>query len=195
MNSPSPLQGGPILGICGSLRQPSHTRRALERVLTAAARAGAETELVHGDPVRLPLCDGRPESEVPLEVRALRQRARHASALVLGSPEYCGTYSAVIKNVIEWLGTAVLEKKVVAVVTVAEGASAHGSLRALRELCLLEGAWVVPAAAAVPLVEKVFAQPEAPLATTVLRHLDALGAALPEAVRRLRAEQPVLAER
>lgn len=182
---------GPILAICGSLRHPSRTRQALEQVLAAAAREGAETALLAGDPVRLPLCDGRPESLVPPEVSALRRRAREASALVLGSPEYCGTYSAVIKNVIEWLGPAVLEKKVVGVVTVAEGPSAHGSLRALRELCLLEGAWVIPAAAAVPLVEKVFAQPDSPLATSVLRHLDALGAALPEAVRRLRAEVPI----
>ncbi|HBL29015.1 MAG TPA: hypothetical protein DD490_19445, partial [Acidobacteria bacterium] len=75
--------------------------------------------------------------------------------------------------------------KVVGVVTVAEGPSAQGSLRALRELCLLEGAWVVPAAAAIPLVEQVFAQPSAPLAVSVLRHLDALGKALPGALRRL----------
>jgi NAD(P)H-dependent FMN reductase len=182
---------GPILGICGSLRHPSRTRQALERALAAAAREGAETALLHGDAVRLPLCDGRPESEVPPEVAALRERAREAAALVLGSPEYCGTYSAVIKNVIEWLGTAILEKKVVGVVTVAEGASAQGSLRALRELCLLEGSWVIPAAAAIPFVEKVFTQPESPLSQSVLRHVDALGAALPEAIRRLRQRQPV----
>lgn len=179
-----------ILGICGSLRQPSRTRQAVERALAAASRQGAETELLYGDPLRLPLCDGRPESQLPPEVGFLRERVRAASALVLGSPEYCGTYSAVMKNVIEWLGSAVLEKKVVGVVTVAEGSSAQGSLRALRELCLLEGAWVIPAAAAVPLVERVFHQPESPFAQSVLRQVDALGAALPEAVRRLRREQP-----
>lgn len=171
-----------VVALSGSLRTPSMTRLALERVLAAAAAAGLETELVAGAALRLPLCDG---GDAPPEVTALAARATGASVLLLGTPEYCGTYSAVIKNAIEWLGPRVLAKKVVAVVSVAVGGSASGSQRALQELALREGAWVIPAQAAVPYAEKIFAAPEAPISRSVLAHLDALGAALPEAIRRL----------
>lgn len=174
-----------ILGLCGSLREPSYTRRALERVLAAAARRGAATALLHGAALDLPLCDGRDDAASPEPVRALRGRVREAGALVIGSPEYCGTYSAVTKNLVEWLGPALLGGKPIGVVTVAEGASAAASCAALQGLCLGLGAWVVPIPAVVPLAGRVFAGPESPLARATLGQLDALGAALPGAARRL----------
>lgn len=174
-----------ILALCGSLRADSYTWRAAREVLNAAQAEGASTELVAGNALQLPWCDGRGEPDFPASVRALRHKVATAGALVLATPEYCGTFSAVLKNAIEWIGPELLAGKVIGVVAVAAGPSADGALVALRELCLREGAWVIPARAAVPLAERVFGEPDEPFSQCVLEHLRALGTALPEAVARI----------
>lgn len=85
----------------------------------------------------------------------------------------------------EWLGHDCLHGNIAAVVSVAAGNSADGSLHSLRQLCLTQGMWVVPMTMAVPFAERVFDQPEDPFSAMVLSHLDALGAALSEAIHRL----------
>ena len=179
-----------VLGLCGSLREPSYTRMAMQRVLDATAQRGAQRELAHGDPLRLPWCDGRPTEEYPPIVHQFRQRASEADALVIGSPQYCDTYSAVIKNAIELLGADVFGGKVVGIVTVAEGSSAMGAFQALQSLCFSLNAWVIPITAAVPAAARVFENPESPFAQQVLAHVDALGAAIPETITRLQRRRP-----
>lgn len=174
-----------ILALCGSLREHSYTLRATQVVLDAAREQGASTELAPACAMQLPLCDGRAETDFPPPVLALRQRVASASALVLATPEYCGTLSAALKNAIEWIGPDLLAGKVIGVVSVAAGPSADGSLVALRELCLREGAWVIPARAAIPLAERVFGDPDDAFSQCVMAHVRALGAALPEAVARI----------
>lgn len=174
-----------VLGLCASLRPDSYTRRATEVVLASARASGAETELLDSSALMLPLCDGRLLELAPQAARSLRERVEASDALVLATPEYCGTFSAVLKNAIEWIGQDALAGKIVGVVTVAAGPSADGSLVALRELCLREGAWVIPARATVPLAEQVLASPDDAFSQCVMSHLRALGTALPEAVRRI----------
>ncbi|MGQ9550748.1 MAG: NADPH-dependent FMN reductase, partial [Roseiflexus sp.] len=91
-----------MLGICGSLRTASYTRQALVIALAAAQRQGADTKLCSSAEITLLLCDGRAE-ELDPHVLHLRDQIHHADALLIGSPEYCGTFSAALKNVIEWL--------------------------------------------------------------------------------------------
>jgi len=172
----------PILGICGSLRPESYTRRALDHTLAAARQAGLETRTSSSGDLQLPLCDG---GEPGPEVLRLREIVRRAPALVLATPEYCGTLSAALKNLIEWLGHDCLSGKLVGVIAVAAGNSADGSMNALRQLCIVQGMWVLPASAPVPLAERVFGQPDDPFSRLVLEHLDRIGQTLPEATRRL----------
>ncbi|HBK57628.1 MAG TPA: hypothetical protein DDZ76_15285 [Xanthomonadales bacterium] len=174
-----------ILGLCGSLRPGSYTRQAATIVLDAAHAEGASTALASDVELNLPLCDGRPEQAAPGAVIALRERVRRADALLLATPEYCGTLSAVLKNAIEWIGPEILAGKIIGVVSVAASTSADGSMVALRELCLREGAWVIPARASVPMAERVFGLPDDEFSSLVLAHLHALGTALPEAVNRI----------
>ena len=171
-----------ILGLCGSLRSGSYTKQAISIVLQHAAEAGAITTLLDADSIRLPLCDGGEPGPAAAE---LRQRISAADALVLATPEYCGTLSAALKNAIEWIGHDRLQQKVTGLVAVAAGSSADGSLNALRQLALCQGMWVIPAAAPVPLAERVFEQPRDSFSQLVKEHLRALGLALPEAVRRI----------
>lgn len=174
-----------ILGLCGSLRPGSYTHLAAQAVLAAARAEGATTELLGAERMNLPLCDGRSEHACPAPISALRVRVAQAGGLLLATPEYCGTLSAVLKNAIEWIGPDLLAGKVIGVVSVAAGPSADGALVALRELCLREGAWVIPARAAVPLAERVFGDPEDAFSQCVMAHVRALGTAMPEAIARI----------
>lgn len=184
MNTVLTLSSKPqtVLGICGSLRVGSYSMLAMQHVLAAAQRSGLNTDSINTDDLRLPLCDASDPSE---HVLSLRERVANAAALVLVTPEYCGTLSAVIKNLIEWLGHGGLHGHIAAVVSVAAGNSADGSLHALRHLCLQQGMWVVPITAAVPFAERVFDQRDDPFSAMVLSHLDELGATLSEATQRL----------
>jgi FMN reductase len=183
-----------VLGLCGSLRPGSLTLKALETVLAAAAGPGVSTAVLHGEAMRLALCDGRHPSEAPPEVASLLRRVEEAGALVLATPDYCGSFSGVLKNALDWLAPNGLAGKVVGLVSVAGGPSADGSLLALRELCLRQAAWVVPVPAAVPLSNQVFDNPEAPFARTMLEHLESLGRAVPQAARLLAGWEAVAGE-
>ncbi len=121
-----------ILGLCGSLRPGSHTLKALEMVLEAAQGPGVETRKLYGDPMRLALCDGRHPDEAPSEVAAFLRTVAEARAVVLATPDYCGSFSGVLKNALDWLAPAGLAGKVAGLVSVAGGPSAEGSLLALR---------------------------------------------------------------
>ena len=177
------MTAGLVLGLVGSLRVPSHTGVAVDRVL--AAMQGVPAKRLDQQCLVLPLCDGRPEARLPAAVVRLRAEVAAAQALVIGSPQYNNCFSAVIKNALEWIGPGLMRGRIVGIVTVAEGASAMGAATALQSLCVGMGAWVVPVMATVPLAEHVFAEPSAPFAAEVLRSLDTLGAAIPEACRRL----------
>lgn len=182
MSAFAPIQ---VLGICGSLRTESYTRQAVAVALAAAQREGAEVITLSTAELMLPLCNGAdPQRES--EVMQLRARVQSAEALLIGSPEYCGTLSAVLKNIFEWLSPNVLVGKVIGVLAVAEGASAQGSLSALQQLCWLQGAWVLPLAVTVPFAHTTFSHPERPFAQQTMRQLDLLGTHLIEATQRLR---------
>lgn len=171
-----------VVGLCGSLRPGSYTQRALDVALQAASTAGADSSAIAIEALRLPLCDG---GEPPPPVTLLQQQIAKADALILATPEYCGTLSAVIKNALEWIGYDLLQQKICGLVAVAAGASADGSLNALRQIALSQGMWVLPANAPVPLAQRVFDQAQDDFSQLVQHHLVALGSALPEAVRRI----------
>jgi chromate reductase len=90
-----------ILGLPGSLRRGSHNAGLL-RVARELAPEGVEVEIA--DITGIPLYnedlnhDGGPEP-----VRALKQRARLADALLFAVPEYNYSMTGVQKNVIDWL--------------------------------------------------------------------------------------------
>ncbi|NJO81368.1 MAG: NAD(P)H-dependent oxidoreductase [Blastochloris sp.] len=90
MSAFAPVQ---VLGICGSLRAESYTRQALAMALAAAQHRGAEVVTLHNAELTLPLCNGTDPKTVP-DVVHLRTRVQSADALLIGSPEYCGTLSS-----------------------------------------------------------------------------------------------------
>ena len=137
-----------ILALCGPLRSPTSTRRGLEIALAAAARAGAETGWLSIE--GLPFCDGRDGDYGP-EVAAFRAAAASADALLIGSPEYHGSMSGVLKNALDLLGPDELRGSTVGLLATARGdAGAMNALSHMSHVARWMNALVLPTQVSVP---------------------------------------------
>ena len=86
-----------VVAICGSLRQGSTTHAALQIALSAAEEAGAEVELLDLSEYELVFQGSvASESDYPPGVFKLREKVKRADGILLGSPEYHGSFSGVL---------------------------------------------------------------------------------------------------
>ena len=139
-----------IVAIVGSLRESSTSRHALRLAATGAERAGATVEWLELRELDLPLCDGRRDSYGP-EVERLRAAVQGADALLVGSPEYHGSMTGVLKNALDLLGPDELRDKMVGLLATARGdAGAMNALNHLRHVSRWMNAWVLPTQVSVP---------------------------------------------
>jgi NAD(P)H-dependent FMN reductase len=90
--------------------------------------------------------------------KTLQQKVHQAAGVVLATPEYHGSFSSVMKLVIENLGfPSALSGKPVALLGVAAGSiGAIKSLEQLRGVCAHVGAIALPLPISVPNVQKAF---------------------------------------
>ena len=93
-----------ILGIAGSTRQESLNRRLVHVALSGADSAGAEVEHLDLRDLEIPLYDEIHERDngMPEGVRRLREALKRSHGVVVASPEYNGSMTAVLKNAIDW---------------------------------------------------------------------------------------------
>ncbi|MDE0170694.1 MAG: NAD(P)H-dependent oxidoreductase [bacterium] len=108
-----------ILAIPGSLRRASYNRKLLEAA-KRLARAAVEVD-IYDDGLRIPLFNEDSEGDLtPQPVLELRARIRSADAVLIASPEYNGSITGVLKNLIDWAsrpyGRSAFEGKPVSVV-------------------------------------------------------------------------------
>ena len=147
-----------VVGISGSLRTNSHTLKTVQIALNGALDAGAHTQLIDLNDFHLPLCNGNtPESNYPENVFKLREIVLRADGIILGTPEYHGGVSGVLKNALDLLGIKEFENKMVGLVGVAGGAQgAIHSLDSLRISCRSLRAWVTPQQASIAFTGNAF---------------------------------------
>ncbi|MCC6446970.1 MAG: NAD(P)H-dependent oxidoreductase [Armatimonadetes bacterium] len=147
-----------IVGLCGSLRAGGYTRMALEVALQGARQAGAEADSIHLSDYRLIFCDGRDSKEgFPPDVYRLREAVRTAQGILLGTPEYHGSLSGVLKNALDLMGFDEFEGKMIGLVGVSGGAMGGvEALNALRAIGRALHAWVLPEQVTVAQAWKVF---------------------------------------
>lgn len=138
-----------ILFISGSLRKESFNRQLLEM---AAQRLSSDFECTFLDYGDLPLLNQDEEFPAPAAVQRIRSLVASADALWIGSPEYNHSYSAALKNLIDWLSrpvkpgdysTAVGRGKMVAVSSVAGSSGGSFSIAKLVELLEMLGCTLV----------------------------------------------------
>jgi NAD(P)H-dependent FMN reductase len=141
-----------IVGIAGSLRTTSYTRMAVDLALAGAQEAGAKTMAIDLRNFDLVLSNGNEdESHYPEGVFRLREDVKKADGIILGTPEYHGGYSGVLKNAIDLMGFKQFESKVLGLVGVGGGTlGAVNALNGLRVVGRSLHAWVIPEQASVP---------------------------------------------
>lgn len=144
MSSASPLS---VIAVNGSPSHPSRSRLVAEAVLAAivergeAADVAVETEVIDLaslDPAALLALGSDPA------VDAARDRVAGASILVVATPVYRATYTALTKTIFDLLPQDALEGTVVVPIATGYGADHHLSVdHALRPLVASLGGWTV----------------------------------------------------
>jgi NAD(P)H-dependent FMN reductase len=139
-----------VVGISGSLRRDSYTRLAVAEVLRGAEAAGAETQLIDLRKYQLVFAGGDEGAEPPDVIR-LRQEVAAAHGIILGTPEYHGSFSGVLKNALDLMGFDEFEGKMIGLVGVSAGRiGAFDALNSLRNVGRALHAWVVPQQVSIP---------------------------------------------
>lgn len=136
-----------VVAVCGSLRETSKTRQALDVTLEAAADAGASTEMVDLREYDLPPL--KSDDSVP-DADDLKASIAGADSVVLGTPNYHGSYSGVLKNALDYCGRDEFGGSLVGLVEVAAGRFPGPALLHLRQVCRTLNAWTLPNEVAVP---------------------------------------------
>jgi len=166
-----------IVAICGSLRPGSYTRMALQVALRGARETGAEATLIDLREYQLIFCDGKEnESGYPKGVFRLRDEVKRAHGVILGTPEYHGGVSGVLKNALDLMGFEELEGKMIGLVGVSGGA--FGSVHALSHLRTIGRAlhaWVIPEQVAISEAWKAFDKEGNPTSLELEKRLLELG--------------------
>lgn len=137
-----------VVALCGSLRDRSKTRVVLREALDAAGAEGASTELLDLREYDLPPYD--PDAETAHAARELGTQVADADAVVLGTPNYHGSYTGALKDALDHLGRDEFEDATVGLVEVAGGTYPGSALEHLRRVSRTLNAWTLPLEVAVP---------------------------------------------
>jgi FMN reductase len=145
-----------IVIVNGSVRAGNYTAMASGLVADEFRQdASISVEVIDPGNFDLPFPGSRPSGDA---AKQLKETVAGAAGVVLATPEYHGSFSSVMKLVIENLGfPSVLSGKPVALLGVAAGSiGAIKSLEQLRSVCAHVGAIALPLPVSIANVQKVF---------------------------------------
>jgi len=144
-----------LVALQGSVRPGNYTARALTLVADEVEKhPGVSLEIVDPTDMHLPL-PGQGSSE---DAKRMQETVAAATGVILATPEYHGSYSSVMKLLIDNLGfPSALSGKPVALLGVAGGRiGAIKALEHLRSVASHIGALVLPGPVSVARVRTVF---------------------------------------
>ena len=98
----------PLLVFAGSTRQQSFNRRLAQVAASMAREAGAQVTLLELGDFDIPLYNADLEARgTPADVLRLKEALHAHPAWIICSPEYNGSYTALLKNTIDWASSPV----------------------------------------------------------------------------------------
>ncbi len=134
-----------ITGICGSLSPDGVTRKALAIALKGAAEYDAETTLLELRDFDLVFYGSVPENEYPPDVFRLRQALKDSQGIILATPEYHGSLTGALKNMLDLMSIEDFETKIIGLIGIAGGhIGAINSLNTMKTICRNLHCWVLP---------------------------------------------------
>jgi chromate reductase len=143
-----------IVTVSGTSRPDNYTSKALAVVNDELSGLGHPPEIFDARDLALTF----PDEELTDDARRLRSAVEASAGVVLATPEYHGSFSAMTKLVIENLGfPSALQGKPIALLGVAAGRiGAIKSLEQLRSICAHVGGFVLPGAVSIAGVRRAF---------------------------------------
>lgn len=145
-----------IAVILGSVTKNSNTRKALQVTIDELNKhEEIVVDLIDPRKLDLPFPGVRSSSSDPQKIQKI---VEDATGVILATPEYHGSYSSILKLIIENLGyPSKLAGKPIALLGVASGdIGAIKSIESLRSVCGHVGGIILPGSASIPLVEQHF---------------------------------------
>src|SRR5450759_3775505 len=144
-----------ILVLTGSARLDSVNRKLARQTVEALRSAGVAATLADLRDFPMPIYDGDLEAGegLPPAAKALKELARRHDGLAIASPEYNGSFPALLKNALDWISRpepgegplAVFRGKVAAILSASPGpGGGQRGLRQLRELLEMMSVEVIP---------------------------------------------------
>ncbi len=156
-----------ILAFAGSTRQDSYNKKLVKIAAEGAKAAGAEVTYIDLRDLPMPLYDEDLEAQegMPVNARKFKELLLGHQGLLIASPEYNSSITAVLKNAIDWASRpdpgepmlAAYNNKVAAIMSASPGAL--GGLRGLVHLRSLLGninVLVLPDQKAIPKAFEAF---------------------------------------
>ncbi len=145
MNDPKHIGSIRVVGVCGSLNPTGKTRAALSVALKGSAEYEAETRLIELRDYELVFFGSVSNDDYPEDVHRLRRELREAQGIILATPEYHGSLTGALKNMLDLMSTEEFEGKIVGLIGVAGGqVGAINSLNAMKTICRNLHCWVLP---------------------------------------------------
>ena len=134
-----------ITGVCGSLNPDGATKKALAIALKGADEYDAETTLLELRNFNLVFYGSVPPEEYPPDVQQLRQALKESHGIILATPEYHGSLTGALKNMLDLMSVEDFETKIIGLVGVAGGyIGAINSLNTMKTICRNLHCWVLP---------------------------------------------------
>ena len=134
-----------ITGVCGSLSPNGATRKALATALKGADEYNADTTLLELRDLDLVFYGSVPPEENPSDVLQLRKALKDSQGIILATPEYHGSLTGALKNMLDLMSVEDFETKIIGLVGVAGGhIGAINSLNTMKTICRNLHCWVLP---------------------------------------------------
>jgi NAD(P)H-dependent FMN reductase len=140
--------------ISGTSRPDNYTVKAAKIVEKKLKERNIEIDLIDARELELNF-PGHPETK---DAKRMQESIKAADAVILATPEYHGSFSAMLKLILENMGfPSPIQKKPVALLGVAAGRiGAIKSLEQLRSVCAHMGAIVLPLGVSIAGVQAMF---------------------------------------
>lgn len=187
-----------ILAFAGSTREASFNKKLVKVAMAGARAAGADTTFLDLRDLNLPLFDEDLEASkgLPEGGKRLKDMLRAHHGLLISSPEYNSSVSAVLKNAIDWASRpepgepplSCFNDKVAGLMGSSPGAL--GGLRGLVHLRAILGninVIVLPGQMAVGMAQEAFDDSGRLKDPKQTASVEKIGQTVAETVRRLRA--------
>ncbi len=189
----------------GSLREHSYSKRVVKTAVKGAETAGAEVTYIDLRDYPMPIynADDHEQNGFDANAAKLQKLLAEHDGLLIGSPEYNGSLSGALKNMIDWTSRQsdeyqmyeVFKGKFAAIMT--ESPGAFGGLRCLghlRGVLTIMQINVLPTEIAVGKVHEMFDGDDAEMTNEKMKKtLEDLGASLVDILKKTHGEVEVVA--